>query len=117
MISSVFGVILSTDDMDNLPFPKKDYELAHVVIVRGHVVKNAHGLTTSEVTEQRIEAAYHEGKANPRRDLAIRGIAQRTLALSTLESRMSDRLDFHDLGVISIRRALEEAYEAGKASK
>jgi hypothetical protein len=34
-----------------------------------------------------------------------------------LKARNSDELDFHDVGVVSLKRALEAAYNAGKKSK
>ncbi|MET4129959.1 hypothetical protein ACSSV6_003221 [Roseovarius sp. MBR-38] len=34
--------------------------------------------------------------------------------IETLETRNSDRLDFHDVAVWAIRAALEEAFEAGR---
>ena len=40
-------------------------------------------------------------------------IAQQHLDVETLETRLSDRLDFHDLAVWSIKAALEAAYQAG----
>ena len=40
-------------------------------------------------------------------------IAERVLSLETLERRGRDHLDFHDLHVWTLRRALEEAYLAG----
>jgi hypothetical protein len=40
-------------------------------------------------------------------------IARQHLDVETLESRRSDRLDFHDLAVWSIKAALEAAYQAG----
>jgi hypothetical protein len=40
-------------------------------------------------------------------------IAQQHLDIETLETRHSDRLDFHDLAVWSIKAALEAAYQAG----
>jgi hypothetical protein len=43
-------------------------------------------------------------------------IAQRILGIGTLESRNSDSLDFYDLSVSSIERALLAAFEAGKKS-
>ena len=48
------------------------------------------------------------------RDALILEIAQRRLFLETLETRNSDRLDFHDVAVWAIRDALAEAYEAGR---
>ena len=44
----------------------------------------------------------------------LRQIASDVLGIETLESRGSDRLDFHELGVESIREALAAAYEAGR---
>lgn len=43
-------------------------------------------------------------------------IAKETLKLETLETRKNDSLDFHELSVWSINKALEEAYKAGQDS-
>lgn len=43
-------------------------------------------------------------------------IAREILGLETLTVRNRDHLDFHDLGVCSIRHALEAAYAAGRDS-
>lgn len=43
-------------------------------------------------------------------------IAQEELLVETLETRMSDNLDFYDVSVWGIKRALERAYEAGQQS-
>ncbi len=40
-------------------------------------------------------------------------IAQKHLGIDTLKTRHSDRLDFHDVSVWSLRDALEEAFKAG----
>ncbi|PLZ02601.1 hypothetical protein CY652_09955 [Burkholderia sp. WAC0059] len=45
----------------------------------------------------------------------IAEIAARIFGLETLETRNSDRLDFYDLAVWSIREALEAAWLAGVA--
>jgi hypothetical protein len=37
-------------------------------------------------------------------------------SIETLETRKSDRLDFHDVAVWAIRAALEDAHEAGRIS-
>ena len=50
------------------------------------------------------------------RDALILEIAKRQFFIETLETRNRDRLDFHDLPVWAIRAALEEAFEAGRAS-
>jgi hypothetical protein len=44
----------------------------------------------------------------------LTGIAQKNIpGIETLELRGSDSLDFHDVGVGSLRRALEDAFIAG----
>ncbi len=40
-------------------------------------------------------------------------IARRHLFVGTLEEQKSDRLDFHNVSVMGIKKALEEAYKAG----
>ena len=47
----------------------------------------------------------------------INRIAREILRLETLEQRKSDSLDFHDLYISQIKRALEAAYLAGARSK
>ena len=44
-------------------------------------------------------------------------IAQEHLNFETLEERKSDSLDFKDVGVLSVKAALEAAYAAGRASR
>ncbi|MBU9576439.1 DUF6900 domain-containing protein [Burkholderia multivorans] len=45
-------------------------------------------------------------------------IAKTLLGLETLDTRHSDRLDFHDVAVWNIKAALQAAFEAGQqASK
>jgi hypothetical protein len=41
-------------------------------------------------------------------------IARRRLGMDSLETRKSDRLDFHEVAVWNIVAALQDAYEAGK---
>ena len=48
------------------------------------------------------------------RDALLLAIAERHLFLVTLETRMSDSLDFHDHAVWAVRSALEAAFEAGR---
>jgi hypothetical protein len=43
-------------------------------------------------------------------------IARRRLGMDSLETRKSDRLDFHEVAVWNILAALQDAYEAGKAA-
>lgn len=48
---------------------------------------------------------------------AIQRIAREELGLETLDARHSDRLDFHELAVWQIRKALMRAYEAGRGRR
>ena len=41
-------------------------------------------------------------------------IAKRNLQIETLEERKSDSLDFHEVSVWGVKRALEEAFELGR---
>lgn len=43
-------------------------------------------------------------------------IAKEELFVETLEKRWSDNLDFYDVSVWGIKRALERSYEAGRQS-
>ncbi|MHA6890840.1 DUF6900 domain-containing protein [Ralstonia pseudosolanacearum] len=43
----------------------------------------------------------------------LASIAATHLLIETLETRKSDRLDFREVSVWSVRRALEAAFEAG----
>lgn len=49
-------------------------------------------------------------------DALLTEIAQEELFVETLEKRWSDSLDFYDVSVWGIKRALERAYEAGRQS-
>ena len=56
-----------------------------------------------------------ETKAKPAAPEAlILEIATRHFFVETLETRNSDRLDFHDVAVCAMRAALKEVYEAGR---
>ena len=56
-----------------------------------------------------------ETKAKPAApETLILEIATRHFFVETLETRNSDRLDFHDVAVWAMRAALEDAYEAGR---
>lgn len=50
-------------------------------------------------------------------DQLLTEIAKKHLNLETLEAQNSDNLDFHDVAVWSLKEALQEAYEAGKACR
>ncbi|MDZ7920773.1 DUF6900 domain-containing protein [Rhodoferax sp.] len=43
-------------------------------------------------------------------------IARRRLSMDSLETRRSDRLDFHEVAVWNILAALQDAFEAGQAA-
>ncbi len=48
------------------------------------------------------------------KDAVIKNIASDLLGIETLDTRKSDRLDFHELAVWQIREALKAAFEAGR---
>lgn len=50
----------------------------------------------------------------PVRDATVKQIAKELLFVETLETQKSDSLDFHDVAVWQIKKALEAAYEAGR---
>lgn len=50
------------------------------------------------------------------RKVAIEKIAREALSVETLEARNSDRLDFSEQAVWTLRRALEAAYDAGQCA-
>ena len=54
-----------------------------------------------------------EPKPDPVAD-ALAQIARKELGIETLEVRGRDRLDFHEVGVAGLRRALERAYGLGR---
>lgn len=53
---------------------------------------------------------------SPTVDELLAAIAKEKLLIDTLETRMSDSLDFHDVSVGSVRAALLAAYQAGMAA-
>jgi hypothetical protein len=44
-------------------------------------------------------------------------IAAKYLGIETLQTRNSDRLDFHNISVASLQDALQQAYKAGADTK
>lgn len=52
-----------------------------------------------------------------KRDATIAAIARDVLFIETLETRKSDRLDFHDVAVWTVREALEKAAGHEAATK
>ena len=49
-------------------------------------------------------------------DTLLERIAQKHLSIETLATRNHDALDFHDVGVASLKAALTAAYQAGVAA-
>lgn len=47
-------------------------------------------------------------------DLLFESIALEHLFIDTLQTRDSDRLDFHEVSVWGVKRALQAAFEAGR---
>lgn len=75
--------------------------------VRDPQSANKHNMTEEIPVEQDTES-----------NLVLSDIAIKHLGIVTLETSNSDRQDFHDLAVWSIKAALAAAYEAGlKAQK
>ena len=55
-------------------------------------------------------------KAAQQRDKLLAQIALDHLFIETLQTRNSDRLDFHDVSVWAVQSALMAAYQAGLAA-
>ena len=55
-------------------------------------------------------------KATQQLDLLLAQIALDHLFIETLQTRNSDRLDFHDVSVWAVQSALVAAYQAGLAA-
>lgn len=64
-------------------------------------------------THRSAKPAATPSPAIQRRTEMLTVIAAKHLGLQTLETRMSDGLDFSDQAVWSLKAALEAAYEAG----
>jgi hypothetical protein len=64
-----------------------------------------------------MELLQHQTEITMTKTQTLEQIAKKTLGLETLETRNSDRLDFHDLNVASIKAALLAAYQAGQQSR
>ena len=65
--------------------------------------------------------AYAEGVARCQSqidvDAELASIAGRVMRIPTLEARNSDRLDFHEVSVWDILKALRLAYRAGQSAR
>ncbi len=55
-------------------------------------------------------------KQNKDLNKLLEQIALKHFFIETLETQHSDRLDFHDVSVWAVKRALEAAYAAGHAA-
>lgn len=53
---------------------------------------------------------------NTMRDQIVKSIAELVLKIRNLDVRNSDRLDFREVHVSEVKRALEEAFEAGRVA-
>jgi hypothetical protein len=62
----------------------------------------------------KYRAAAEECDRKDRVNQLLEGIARDSLRIPTLSEPKSDSLDFHDLGVWQIKKALAAAYEAGR---
>lgn len=67
---------------------------------------------TTKEEENNTMTKYQQEKLNA----LLTEIAKEELFVETLEKRWSDNLDFYDVSVWGIKRALERAYEAGQKS-
>ena len=74
----------------------------------------------TEAEEARVAELIAEAEAmiggGQDRDEIVADLARRKLGIETLEARGRDGLDFHDVGVVSLKDALEQAYERGRLS-
>lgn len=74
--------------------------------------RNTNLTPAAQAHNERIVAKARNSAAKRQED-SVQEIAGKILGLETLETRRSDGLDFHDLAVWQIKKALEEAYKAG----
>ncbi len=72
-----------------------------------------------QVSPHRSRVAIAEGIAAKAAELTITDeleiVARRELDIATLETRDSDRLDFHEVHVARILAALRQAYQLGRS--
>ena len=64
----------------------------------------------------RVITMTHTAKTARQLDQLLAQIALDHLFIETLETRNSDRLDFHDVSVWAVQSALMAAYQAGLAA-
>ena len=60
--------------------------------------------------------AKNQPQAHPASEL-FTDIARQILFIETLEERRMDSLDFHEVAVWQVQKALEAAFEAGRKSR
>lgn len=81
---------------------------------------NAKTTKSSDPVQQAIDGLYRDPSWNERysaaRGATVLAIAREVLGIETLETRSSDRLDFHEVAVWGVRKALEKAYSDGHAA-
>jgi len=70
------------------------------------------GATTMKTTTPTKKTAQDAAK-----NARLEQIAKTILDMETLETRHSDRLDFTEQAVWTLKAALEAAYEAGRAAR
>jgi hypothetical protein len=67
------------------------------------------------------QPAYAKGVARCQHQIAVdaelASIARRVMRIPTLDARNSDRLDFHEVSVWQLLKALRLAYRAGQSSR
>ena len=56
-------------------------------------------------------------KTQSYKDAVVKNIATDLLHIDTLEERKMDGLDFHNVAVWQVKKALEAAFEAGRQTK
>ena len=69
--------------------------------------------TENSNLDEEYEAGIARCNAHQRVDEIVEGIAKVEMRIPTLRERNSDGLDFHEVCVWDLRRALVAAYEAG----
>ena len=107
--------------MDARPLTHEDYADEAESTERGTAWAQASALwiCAAEMTDDAERRnVYLDAAARCDREVAVdkllAGIARRELRVATLDERKSDSLDFHEVDVWSLRRALRSAYRAGR---
>ena len=81
---------------------------------------NAKTTKSGDPVQQAVQRLHRDPTWNERyyaeREATLLAIAREVLRIETLETRGSDQLDFHEVGVWEVRKALRNAYIAGHAA-